>query len=102
MILQIFDENILTDGYCLSPYTCKRCTILKQFDRLNCDGLARKCQKHQNFPPSIALPCENGKKGKTKIVERIVITEREERERNRRVTINDTIFVGTCSGHYQQ
>ena len=42
-------ENILTDGYCLLPYTCKRCTVFKQFDRLNFDGLAQKCQKCQNF-----------------------------------------------------
>ena len=47
-------ENILTDGHCLLPYTCKRCIILnfKQFDKLNFDGLAGKRQKHQNFPPS--------------------------------------------------
>ena len=43
-------ENILTDGYHLSPYTCKRYTVFKQFDRLNFDGLARKYQKRQNFP----------------------------------------------------
>ena len=40
-------ENILTDGYCLSPYTCQRCTVFKQFDELNFDGPA---QKHQNSP----------------------------------------------------
>ena len=45
-------ENILTDGYCLSPYTCKCCTVLKQFKGLNFDGLAGKCQKGQNFPRS--------------------------------------------------
>ena len=22
-------ENILTDGHCLSPYTCKRCIVFK-------------------------------------------------------------------------
>ena len=44
-------ENILTDGYCLSPYTCKCCTVFKQFDRLNFDSLAGKCQKRQNSPP---------------------------------------------------
>ena len=37
--------------HCLSPYTCKRCTIFKQFDGLNFDGLAGERQKHQNFPP---------------------------------------------------
>ena len=50
--LQIFDGNILMDRYRLSPYTCKCCTVLKQFDGLNCDGLAQKCQKRQNFPLS--------------------------------------------------
>ena len=34
-------ENILTDGYCLSPYTCKCCTVFKQFDGLDFDGLAQ-------------------------------------------------------------
>ena len=43
-------EHILTDDYCLSPYTCKSCTVLKQFDGLNFDGLVRKRQKRQNFP----------------------------------------------------
>ena len=42
-------ENILTDGHCLSPYTCKSCIVFKQFDGLNFDGLAGKRQKHQNF-----------------------------------------------------
>ena len=42
-------ENILTDGHCLSPYTCKRYTVFKQFDGLNFDCLAGKHQKHQNF-----------------------------------------------------
>ena len=42
-------ENILTDGPCLSPYTCKRCIVFKKFDGLNFDGLAGKHQKHQNF-----------------------------------------------------
>ena len=36
------------DGHCLSPYTCKRCITVKQFDGLNFDGLAGKCQKRQN------------------------------------------------------
>ena len=44
--------NILMDGHCLSPYTHKRCIVFKQFDGLNFDGLARKRQRHQNFPPS--------------------------------------------------
>ena len=43
-------ENISTDGHFLSPYTCKCCIVLKQFDRLNFDGLAGKRQKRQNFP----------------------------------------------------
>ena len=43
-------ENILTDGHCLSPYTCKRCIVFKQFDGLNFDGLDGKRQKCQNFP----------------------------------------------------
>ena len=45
-------ENILTDGHLLSAYTCKCCIVLKQFDGLNYDGLAGKCQKRQNFPLS--------------------------------------------------
>ena len=45
-------ENILMDGYCLSSYTCKCYTILKQFDGLNFDGLDGEHQKRQNFPPS--------------------------------------------------
>ena len=40
------------DGYCLSPYACKCCTVFKQFDGLNFDGLVEKHQKRQNFPPS--------------------------------------------------
>ena len=40
------------DGHCLSPYNCKCCIVFKQSDRLNFDGLAGKCQKHKNFPPS--------------------------------------------------
>ena len=35
---------------CLSPYTCKHCTVFKQFDGLKFDGLAGKQQKRQNFP----------------------------------------------------
>ena len=34
-------ENILTDGYRLPPYTCKCCTVFKQFDGLDFDGLAQ-------------------------------------------------------------
>ena len=48
----IWQKNILTDGYCLSPYTCKRCTVFKKFDWLNFDGLAGKHQKCQNSPLS--------------------------------------------------
>ena len=40
------------DSHCLSPCTCKRCIVYKQFDGLNFDGLARKHQKRQNFPLS--------------------------------------------------
>ena len=43
-------KNILTDDHCLSPYTCKCCTVVKQFNGLNFDGLAGKHQKRQNFP----------------------------------------------------
>ena len=46
-------ENILTDGHCLSPYTCKRCIVFKQFDGLNFDGLVGKHQKHQISPVKI-------------------------------------------------
>ena len=35
----------MTDGYYLSPYTLKRCTVFKQLGGLNFDGLAEKCQK---------------------------------------------------------
>ena len=49
----------------------------------------------------IALPCGNrkskGKRGKTQMMEGIVITEQEETERNRKPMINDTISVDTCS-----
>ena len=48
--LQIFEENSLTDGHCLSPYTCKHCVVFKQFDELNFASLAGKHQNHQNFP----------------------------------------------------
>ena len=49
-IFKYLTENILMDGHCLSPYTCKHCIVFKQFDRLNFDGLAGRHQKHQNFP----------------------------------------------------
>ena len=45
-------ENILMDSHFLSPCTCKRCIVYKQFDRLNFDVLAKKHQKRQNFPLS--------------------------------------------------
>ena len=51
-LFKYLTENILTDGDCLSPYTCKRPIVFKQFDGLNFDGLAGKHQKCQNFPPS--------------------------------------------------
>ena len=38
----------MIDGYCLSSMLY----CFKQFDRLNCDYLAGKRQKHQNVPPS--------------------------------------------------
>ena len=39
----------MTDGDCLSLYTCKHRIVFKQFDSLNFDSLAGKHQKHQNF-----------------------------------------------------
>ena len=36
------------DGHCLSPYTCKRCIVFKQFD-----GLAGKCQNIKTSPVKI-------------------------------------------------
>ena len=50
LTLQICDRKYLTDGHCLSPYTCTCCIVFKQFDRLNFDGLAEKHQKHQISP----------------------------------------------------
>ena len=44
-------ENILMDGHCFSPYTCKCCIVFKQRNGLNFDSLAGKCQKRQNPPP---------------------------------------------------
>ena len=38
-------------------------------------------------------------RGKTQMMEGIVITEQE--VRNQRTMINDTILVGTCSEHHQ-
>ena len=43
-------ENILTDGHCFSPYTCKCCIVFKQRNGLNFDSLAGKCQKRRNSP----------------------------------------------------
>ena len=40
------------DGHCLSPYTCKRCIVFKQFDGLNFDGLAGKPSKTSKLPLS--------------------------------------------------
>ena len=48
-------ENILTDGHCLSPYTCKRCIVFQQLDGLNFDNLAGKHQKRQNPPLPINI-----------------------------------------------
>ena len=52
----------------------------------------------------VALPCESrnseGKRKKTWMVEGTVITGQEERERNKRATINDTILVSMCNGHH--
>ena len=50
-LFKYLKENILMDDHCLSPYICKRFIVFKQFDRLNFDCLARRCQKCQN-PPS--------------------------------------------------
>ena len=53
-IAQNFDGywlfNILMDGHCLSPYTCKHCIVFKHYDELNFDGLAGKCLKSQISP----------------------------------------------------
>ena len=49
-LFKYLTENILMDGYCPSPYTCKCCTVFKQFNGLNFDGLAQKHQECQNFP----------------------------------------------------
>ena len=46
-------EKKLMDVHCLLSYTCKRCIVFKQFDRLNFDGLARRRQKCQNSPIKI-------------------------------------------------
>ena len=49
-------QNILTDIHCLTPYTCKRCIVFKQCDKLNFDGIARKHQKcFKILPVKIAL-----------------------------------------------
>ena len=49
-LFKYFTKNIFTDGQCLSLYTCKCCTVFKQFDGLNFDGLAGKRQKTSKFP----------------------------------------------------
>ena len=63
-IVQIFDEywlfkylteNILANGNCLSPYTCKHCVVFKQFEGLNFDGLAGKHQKRTWFLKIVKL-----------------------------------------------
>ena len=46
-LFKYLTENILMDGHCLSPYTCKLCIVFKQFDWLNFDGLAGASK----FPP---------------------------------------------------
>ena len=51
-LFKYLTKNILTDGPCLSPYTCKYSIVFKQFDGLNLDGLAGKRQKRQS-------PCQN-------------------------------------------
>ena len=43
MTLQIFDENNLMDGHCLSPHTCKHCNGFKILDQLNLDCLTGNC-----------------------------------------------------------
>ena len=52
LLFKYLTENILTDGHCLLPYTCKHCVVFKQFDGLTFDGLAGSCLKRQNFPPA--------------------------------------------------
>ena len=42
-------SNVLMDGHCLSPWTCRCCISFKKIDGLNFDGLAGKHQKRQNF-----------------------------------------------------
>ena len=41
------------DGHCLSPYTCKRCIVSKQFDELNFDCLAESIKKVKISPIKI-------------------------------------------------
>ena len=31
-LFKYLTENSLTDGHCLSPYTCKGCIVFKQYD----------------------------------------------------------------------
>ena len=42
-------ENILTDGHCLSPYTCKRCIVFKQSDGRAGERQNVKISPRQNF-----------------------------------------------------
>ena len=46
-------ENILINGPCLSPYTCKCYIVFKQFDGLKFDAPAGKRQKFQISPIKI-------------------------------------------------
>ena len=57
-LFKYLTKYILMDGHghCLSLYTCKRCIVFKQFDRLNLDSLAGKRQKRQNFPHQNFVP----------------------------------------------
>ena len=41
-LFKYLTENILMNGNCLSPYTCKGCIVFKQCDGLDFDGLAGK------------------------------------------------------------
>ena len=50
-LFKYLTENILTDAFCLSLFTCNCCIVFKQFDGLNFGGLVGKCQ-NVNFPLS--------------------------------------------------
>ena len=41
------------EGHCLSPYTCKRCIVLKLFDGLNFDRLAESVKNVKISPTKI-------------------------------------------------